>query len=144
MISLFYKTNNRLWNSGPFPTLHTIQLTPGTEGSKNLHAKSQWWQDQPSIHFNRPHYHKHKRKVFRRQYCYFNTNPYLVSSEAIPVSITRFISLQKYQILSKIITKYGAVNHFSLETLKMIIGKQCRPRSDATECGLIRVSTVYK
>ena len=28
------------------------------------------------------------------------------------------------------------LTHFSLETLKRVTGKQCRPRSDAAECGL--------
>ena len=37
-----------------------------------------------------------------------------------------------------------ALAHYSLETPKWVIDKQCRPRSDAAEWHLIRVSFVCK
>ena len=32
--------------------------------------------------------------------------------------------------------EYGALTHCSRETRKRVIGKQCRPRSDAAERGI--------
>ena len=36
-----------------------------------------------------------------------------------------------------------ALTHCSLETSKRVIGKQCRPRSDATECGIKSGSPLF-
>ena len=36
------------------------------------------------------------------------------------------------------------LNHFSLETHKRVIGKQCRPRSDATKCNIWSGSPLFE
>ena len=45
--------------------------------------------------------------------------------------------------ISKVFSQRLILTHCSLETSKRVIGKQCKPKSDATECGIWSVSPLF-